>query len=106
LLAALELPEFLELHAVAERSVAATVAVDRRVQESKGLLGQAVRALVAMVWPVQRSCDERKDCPEREPQAGPMRLLRADAKAEIEGLAVPVHQERLALVPPEPELSV
>ena len=86
--------------------MAATAAVDRRVQELKGLPGRAALALVAMVWPVQRSCDERENCPERELRAGPMRLLREDAKAEIEELAVPVHREWLASVPPELELPV
>jgi hypothetical protein len=71
-----------------ERSEEAAVAADQQVLEPKALPGKGARALAATVLPAQQWCDERRDC--WLLAAGQIRLLKADAKAEIGVLAVPV----------------
>jgi hypothetical protein len=58
-----------------------------------------------MVSLAQRACDERENCPEKELQTGQARL-KADARVETGGPAVPARLELLALAPPEPEAPV
>jgi hypothetical protein len=70
---------------------------------AKALSEKVERVLAAMALPAQRSYDERESCQEKKPHAGQMPLM-AGAKAETGVPVVPVRQEFLELVQPEPEL--
>jgi hypothetical protein len=83
---------------------AATVAVVLQARGGAKALSEKVeRVLAATALPAQQSYDERENCQEKKPHAGQMPLM-AGAKAETGVPVVPVRQEFLELVQPEPEL--